>query len=353
MLVLCYNKELKNKLAAAMERKGLQERVHVYTFHSWCSAQIEAYNQTSPARGDGKEAYFAEMVENVIRGVDRKQIPAGQYHSVLIDEGHDFEPAWLRLIIQMIDPETNSLLVCYDDAQAIYKQGSRKSFSLSSVGIEARGRTTILKINYRNTAEILALSASFAEDLLKPREAEDDEIPLAYPLSGGGKGPIPQIIKLPSLHEEAEFLAGSLLLARERGMSWKDMAVLCRSGWIMNKLAEVFGIRRIPLDRRKNSATGTSSSKDAVQLLTMHASKGLEFPLVGIAGFGDIPKKADPAEEPRLLYVALTRATHELIVTYGPGSVLGERLEEVSARLLSNRAVKTTTVAVVEEAVCA
>jgi superfamily I DNA/RNA helicase len=83
--------------------------------------------------------------------VDRRQIPSGQYQAVLIDEGHDFAPEWLKLVTQMVDPATNSLLVLYDDAQSIYERARSKQFSFKSVGIQAQGRTTILKINYRNT----------------------------------------------------------------------------------------------------------------------------------------------------------------------------------------------------------
>jgi len=41
---------------------------------------------------------------------------------VLIDEGHDFEAEWLTLIMPMINPEMNSLLMLYDDAQSLYKK---------------------------------------------------------------------------------------------------------------------------------------------------------------------------------------------------------------------------------------
>ena len=53
----------------------------------------------------------------------------------------------------MVDPETSSLLLLYDDAQSIYKKKAL-DFSLSSVGVQARGRTTD-KLSYRNTNEIL------------------------------------------------------------------------------------------------------------------------------------------------------------------------------------------------------
>ena len=48
--------------------------------------------------------------------------------AVLIDEGHDFEAARLKLAAQMVDPATNSLLLLYDDdAQSIYHDDVRSS----------------------------------------------------------------------------------------------------------------------------------------------------------------------------------------------------------------------------------
>ena len=79
----------------------------------------QAYGQEIPGQGGGM---FNAMVDNVIRGVERKQIPSGQYQAVLLDEGHDFQPEWFKLVMQMVDPETNSLLVLYDSAQNIYKK---------------------------------------------------------------------------------------------------------------------------------------------------------------------------------------------------------------------------------------
>src|SRR5690606_848189 len=117
---------------------------------------------------------MADMVQRVITGVDRRQIPSGQYQAVLIDEGHDFAPEWLRLVVQMVDPATNSLLVLYDDAQSIYERSRSKQFSFKSVGIQAQGRTTILKINYRNTRQILQTASLVAADLLTAEDKDED-----------------------------------------------------------------------------------------------------------------------------------------------------------------------------------
>ncbi|MDR8378654.1 restriction endonuclease, partial [Acinetobacter baumannii] len=83
-----------------------------------------------------------------------------QYSAVLIDEGHDFKQDWLKILSGMVDSETNYLLFLYDDAQSIYQKKSSLDFTLSSVGIKAQGRTTILDINYRNTQQILHFATS-------------------------------------------------------------------------------------------------------------------------------------------------------------------------------------------------
>ena len=193
ILVLCYNEPLAVKLAAQLDAKGLGERVQVRHFHKWVYAQLKAYQQL-PAYakdwdvGRKMEAY----VHGLIAAVDKGHIPAGQYHAILIDEGHDFAPEWLKLITQMVDPTTNSLLLLYDDAQSIYRRSGKMGFSLKSVGIQASGRTTILKINYRNTRQILQLAHRVAGSFLQPEDAQDeDSIPLLAPLGCGREGPEP------------------------------------------------------------------------------------------------------------------------------------------------------------------
>ena len=97
-----------------------------------------------------------------------RQIPAGQYGAVMIDEGHDLKPEWLKLVVQMVDPETNALLLLYDSAQSIYGKHKRLRFSFASLGIQARGRTTILRLNYRNTTEVLSVAYEFAKEAFIP-----------------------------------------------------------------------------------------------------------------------------------------------------------------------------------------
>ncbi|MBG6076728.1 hypothetical protein IWX85_002565 [Polaromonas sp. CG_9.11] len=228
ILILCYNEPLAVKLASVMEAKGLSDRVQARHFHKWCRDQLVAFGQDLPAHHLPVGQKMDEMVLRVIHGVDRAQIPSGQYQAVLIDEGHDFAPEWLKLVTQMVDPATNSLLLLYDDAQNIYERARAKNFSFKSVGVQAQGRTTVLKINYRNTRQILQTASLIAADLLTADDQDDDGIPLLKPISCGRDGQAPLIIRLPSLRDEAFKIAELLSAAHQEGHAWGDMAVICR-----------------------------------------------------------------------------------------------------------------------------
>jgi len=312
ILVLCYNEPLAVKMDAMMAAKGLRDRVHVRNFHKWCRQQLVAFGQPIPSQGP---EMFDEMVDNVIRGVERCQIPSGQYTAILIDEGHDFQPEWLKLVVQMVDPTTNSLLVLYDSAQSIYEKTSRQKFSFKSLGIQAQGRTTILRINYRNTRQILELANKVAKDVLTPNAADDDGAPLLQPITCGRDGQVPIVVKLPTLQDEVRKVAELLTDAHAEGHAWGDMAILCRHYELMFACARELRRLRVPYQVRQKSGQYDPLG-NTVKIMTMHASKGLEFPVVALPAIGEMPEdNEDAAEEARIFYVAATRATHRLIVT--------------------------------------
>jgi len=323
ILILCYNEPLAVKLAAMMAAKGLGERVQARHFHKWCWQQLADAGQKLPPQGP---QLFDDMVQYVIDAVAQQRIPTGQYQAVLIDEGHDFAPEWLQLTTQMVDPATNSLLLLYDDAQSIYERSRSKQFSFKSVGIQAQGRTTILKINYRNTRQILHTASLIAADLLTADDKDDDGIPLLKPISCGRDGQAPLVLRLPSVNAEAAKIADLLRAAHQEGHAWGDMAILCPQRWMLAECARALVSRQLPHEVRQG--TGTFHPEvDSIKLLTMHASKGLEFPVVALAGVGHMPAAdEDEKDQARLFYVAATRATHRLVITASGDGGFGRRL---------------------------
>ena len=328
ILILCYNEPLARQIARVMAAKGIADRVHAVHFHKWCRDQLVAYGQSLPDNNQSVADKMADMVQRVITGVDRRQIPSGQYQAVLIDEGHDFAPEWLRLVVQMVDPATNSLLVLYDDAQSIYDRTQKsKNFSFKSVGIQAQGRTTILKINYRNTRQILQTASLVAADLLTAEDKDDDGVPLLKPVSCGRDGEAPLIVRLPTLREEVAQVAELLATAHREGHAWADMAILCRHHSEMDMCAEFLRKRKLPHQLRRNSSSVFDPAHDSIKVMTLHVSKGLEFPVVALVGAGRMPAEGeDEREEARLFYVGATRATQRLVIGASGGGAFGERL---------------------------
>ncbi|MFK2905510.1 NERD domain-containing protein [Dyella ginsengisoli] len=326
ILVLCYNKTLASRLDQLVGERGLADKVSVRNFHAWCRQMLVTYHVDLPEKGS--DNFFEQMVERVMTGVERGQIPRFQYGAVLVDEGHDFEPDWYKLIVQMVDPSTNSLLVLYDDAQNIYGKSDRRKFTWKELGVQAQGRTTILKLNYRNTLEILSVARGFASDLLIESAGDDDGVPLIAPESAGRRGAIPELIRTDTAAAQLTVLIQCIRDEAANGRRLSDMAVIFRNQWEGEKLHEALKREGIASRLAEGDAKRTLFVvEDAVKLVTMHSSKGLEFPFVIIPGLGSLPKPGkDETEEARLLYVAMTRATERLVLIHHEDSVFSQRI---------------------------
>lgn len=315
ILVLCYNITLAARLREMIDDKGISHKVNVYHFHDWCGEQRRSYHLPQPPLGEG---YFDRLVEAVINGVERGQIPKAQYGAVLIDEGHDFKPEWLSLVVGMVDPDTNSFLLLYDDAQSIYHHKDKPDFSLSSVGIQARGRTSVLKMNYRNTDEILHFAYRFAQHYLIANDSDEDHVPLLQPESVGHHGPEPVVKVFDSVQDESHYIAHLLKrMHHEKQLPWQEMCITYRYQRMGKEMEQALIAEGLPFEWLDSSQAKKAykPSNDTIKLMTMHSSKGLEFPLVVVAGCGSNVANSDEQAEAKLLYVAMTRSTERLLVT--------------------------------------
>jgi len=329
ILVLCFNVTLAAKLRAFMNAKGIGGQVQVYHFHDWCGQQLKTYHVDVPK----SDRHWEQQVSSVIEAVDKDQIPRAQYGALLIDEGHDFEEDWLRLVVQMVDPDTDSLLLLYDDAQSIYSKRSGLGFTLSSVGIKAQGRTTVLRLNYRNTREILAFAYNFARQYLDPHSADDDHIPLIEPEAAGTNGSKPVVKKFDNFDREVDYAVRCLHKWRSAKVQLRDISVLVVQKWQGQELAKRLKAQNIPHiwlgDKKRKQAYDPTDEK--VTISTIHSSKGLEFPRVIILGIGIL--KTDDEEKSksaRLLYVGMTRAQQYLLMTTSENDEFSQKLLKIN-----------------------
>lgn len=328
ILVLCYNRTLAQRITTLLRERGVDENlVLCRTFHAWCQDMVRAYQLDVPQDLQGND-YWQALVHAVNRAVQTGLVPGGQYLALLIDEAHDFDETWLQMAVRMVNPASNSLLVLYDDAQSIY-QKQRRKFSFSSVGIQAQGRTSVLKLNYRNTAEVLALAMQCAANLVAERPESEDAVQTVQPATAGRRGPLPVLIEAANPAEEAELIAERIAKAVSEGKSLNDIAVLFRTRIRMDGVSRALQRKGIAVQAMQaQGATRFDWSKPSVKLITLHSAKGLEFPWVFIAGLDSMPWKDEPLEEEvRLLYVGMTRSTQELVLTASGMSPIVQRVK--------------------------
>jgi superfamily I DNA/RNA helicase len=187
------------------------------------------------------------------------------------------------------------------------------------VGVQAQCRTTVLKINDRNTHQILQTASVIAADLLTADDRDDDSIPLLKPISCRRDGQAPLIIRLPTLRNEAFAIADHLASAHQEGFAWGDMAVLCADWKTMDLCASALAQRKLPHRVRKKSGDYQPGA-NAIQVMTMKVSESLEFPVVELPGVGHLPEPwEDEKDAARVFYVATTRATQRLVMGLGGG----------------------------------
>jgi Nuclease-related domain/UvrD-like helicase C-terminal domain/AAA domain len=326
ILIVCYNVALASRLREAVASQNLDNIVHVRHFHLWCSHQLQRHKVPFPPQSKN---YVKDLEQTVLEAIVDGRIPTGQYSSILMDEGHDFEPEWFKMLTHTLD-DRDSLLLLYDDAQNLYGAGQkRKKFSFKSVGIKAQGRTSILKINYRNTIEVLNLAYQFAKDIMQPNKAEDDEQPLVKPLSAGRHGVPPQLVCLASFQDEVTHAIDAARQLQLEGTPLNEIGIFYGLRFMGEQIYDRFQAAGIPIEWLNKDAQSRHfrSKAESVKLMTMHCCKGLEFANVIIPGLGYLPHQDSTLEDSaRLLYVAMTRSTHRLLMTYDRESVFVDRL---------------------------
>lgn len=343
ILVLCYNASLAGRINMLLRAKGAGAEIVVRTFHSWAQELIRTYQLAPLATLNSRnykddENYYAALTAVACQGIATHRVPKGQYTAILIDEAHDLQEDWLRAAAQMVDPESKSLLVLYDDAQSIY-QKKRAGLSFAKLGIEAQGRTKILKVNYRNTTEVLALALDCACELFQPTTtvekelavlaiADEEQIATTQPESGGRSGPKPIFLQTRDAREEAKSLVELIMQECAKGRNLNDMAIFSRAKKNFKLIEDALQRADIPFESQEHVRPSDMNwLQPSIKLLTLHSAKGLEFGWVAVACLDTLPQYGCPLiDELRLLYVGMTRATHQLVLTAAGVSEVTKRV---------------------------
>ncbi|MBD1854836.1 MULTISPECIES: 3'-5' exonuclease [Leptolyngbya] len=144
------------------------------------------------------------------------------------------------------------------------------------------------------------------------------------------------MIRLPSFRKETEYLIDRAKSFNAQGIAWNEMAIVYRSKFMGENIYSEFEQVGIPIEwvNRDSESRNYNPTAQSIKLVTMHSSKGLEFPVVFVPGVGFMPTKdRSPEEEARLLYVAMTRAIDELVMTCDRESEFVQRVQVAINRI--------------------
>jgi superfamily I DNA/RNA helicase len=238
----------------------------------------------------------------------------------VVDEAQDIGVAQIRFLAAFGSGRPNGLFFAGDLGQRIFQQ----PFSWKAAGIDVRGRSTTLKINYRTSHQI----RSQADRLLDPQITDvDGNIEARKGTISLFNGPQPDIKVYKSTTDEIGAVGDWLTNLIETGLQPHEIALFVRSTAQLDRpklSAEKAGVKSKVLDEHVETTPGS------VSVSTMHLAKGLEFRAVGVMACDDeviplqerIQTVADEGDledvyntERQLLYVACTRARDHLLVT--------------------------------------
>jgi superfamily I DNA/RNA helicase/mRNA-degrading endonuclease RelE of RelBE toxin-antitoxin system len=256
------------------------------------------------------------------RLTDRYANGAGDapYDFAIVDEAQDISIPQLRFLASFGASQPNTLFFAGDIGQRIFQQ----PFSWKALGVDVRGRSRTLRVNYRTSHQI----RSQADRLLEPQVTDaDGNVEGRSDTISVFDGPAPLVRLFDSQEEEQEAVAQWLKDRLAAGVALNEIGLFVRSAVELDRAraaATQAGISFQVLDERVESLT------DQLAICTMHLAKGLEFRAVVVMACDDeiiplqeriesVTDQSDLEEvyntERHLLYVACTRARDFLLIT--------------------------------------
>jgi mRNA-degrading endonuclease RelE of RelBE toxin-antitoxin system len=238
----------------------------------------------------------------------------------VVDEAQDISISHLRFFAALGKYRPDALFFAGDLGQRIFQQ----PFSWKSQGIDIRGRSRTLRVNYRTSHQIRAQADKLLNPVLVDVDGNTEDRSNTVSVFNG---PPPSINSLQNEVEEIETVAKWLKEQVKGGVHEHEIGLFIRSDAQLNRAESAVsksGLKFRVLDNKVSTVSGY------VSICTMRLAKGLEFRAVVIMACDDeviplqsrIESVGDDADlhevyetERHLLYVACTRARDYLLIT--------------------------------------
>lgn len=250
-----------------------------------------------------------------------QEVRAGKFTNrwdyVIVDEAQDLPPTALALAVELCRAPAGVFLTA-DANQSLYNRGFRWRSVHEKLNVQ--GRTRILQRNYRSTRQIAAAAAEIMAPIpdFDAEAMQQEYIHIGLP---------PLIYGAAGSEDQARWIAGQIYqAARQMRLPVNAATVLVYSSSVGQAMADALTNRGLPAKFMNSSQFDLD--EPCIKVTTLHAAKGLEFPIVVVAHVeaGRLPRETeatDPdeiaahlVEQRRLFYVGCTRAMRHLFVTY-------------------------------------
>ncbi|WP_112133739.1 UvrD-helicase domain-containing protein [Glycomyces dulcitolivorans] len=294
-------------------RLGRAERSAVWELTRRFEALLEREDKTTWGKIAATAAGHAE--EQALAG----EFP---YAHILVDEAQDLNPQHWRMLRSMVPEGPNDLFLASDAHQRLYQ----KPIVLSGLGINIRGRSSRLRLNYRTSREILSRTVGFlGEEAYEDFDEDNDTLAGYRSVLSGGRV---EVEAVPRSGDELDLVVS---LVRD----WRAANPMGDIG-IAAPANELVKAARLALERagihvsKLNEAAREEEGRVCIE--TMLQMKGLEFQYVACFGLGEAhfpPWHLRPADDDdkatgtrkaqrarSLLFVTATRARDQLALVY-------------------------------------
>lgn len=237
------------------------------------------------------------------------------FDAVIVDEMQDLGPQELRFLAALAGDGPDCLTLVGDAGQRIYPNQS----SLCELGIDVRGRTRTLSLNYRTTAQIYRFAEAILGNEVDDFEGGTERRRTTHSLF---TGPEPVTGRFTTPTEQYAAVAARIAARCVGGPPPGEIAILAQSRYLLLAVEKQLGEAGVPC---QIVGRDHALSPRHVALATIHRAKGLEFKVVFVIGVSDaavvrhLPDDPDEQRsalerERNLLYVAATRARDELTI---------------------------------------
>lgn len=310
-----YCKALRNGRGTRLDRK---KRLAVWKV-------FDAYQTLMKERGVRDINTAMYECTKLIEGTSIKP----DFRHIIVDEGQDLSNNAYQLLRAMAGPEhENDIFIVGDSHQRIYKNKP----VLSKCGINVKGRSSILHINYRTTEEIRKAAIGLLNGI--SFDNLDDEVETSDQCQSLTHGSKPVVKNFTNANGEVEYVLQEINALTDKGISLNDICVVARTNKLVDQYLLDFKDAGIKTYQVKRSNTD-DRNHDGLRIATMHRVKGLEFQYVFIVAANDkvmplnsaidhtdsVTERESITAEKCLLYVAMTRAQKCVYLTsYGKPS---------------------------------